>query len=149
MGPVSLAESLVLDTNCLIYYLDQPDTRRGRWLDQHVFRPAVAGRLDLAIPTLALAELMVRPYGDGQPRRAEALRRALETLPGLTLVPLTADIAALAADARARSGLRLPDAIVAATARHRGASLLTNDRQVAAAELPGARLLLDDSISSS
>jgi len=43
----------------------------------------------------------------------------------------------------------LPDAIVAATARHRGASLLTNDRQVAAAELPGARLLLDDSISSS
>ncbi len=148
MGPVSVPTSLVLDTDCLVYYLDQPDTARGRWLEEQVFRPAVGGRLDLALSTVALAELLVRPYADGQPRRAVALRRALETLPGLTVVPLTADIAAVAAQFRAMSGLPLPDAVIAATARQGSATLLTNDSRLTAADLPVAMLLLDEAINA-
>ncbi len=148
MGPVRLATSLVLDTNCFVYYLDQPDTARGRWLEEQVLRPGMAGRLDLAMSTVALAELLVRPYADGQPRRAVALRRALEMLPGLTVVPLTADIAALAAQFRATCGLPLPDAVIAATARQRSATLLTNDSRLAAADIPVAMLLLDEAINA-
>lgn len=143
---MTLPTALVLDTNCLIYYLDQPDSRRGAWLDEHVFRPAVAGRLDLSLPTVALAELLVRPYADGQPVRAERLRRALEMLPGLTITPLTVDVAVLAAQLRGRGSLGLADAVMAATASQLNATLLTNDQRLAGADTPAPTLLLDAAV---
>ena len=145
---MTLSSSLVLDTNCLIYRLDDPDSHRGVWLDEHVFGPAIAGHLDLSVSTVSLAELLVRPYADGQPAKAQALRRALETLPGLTLVPLTTDIADAAARLRGRSGVLLPDALILATAERVQASVLTNDRQLQQADLPVAVLVLDDEMDT-
>ena len=144
---MTLPPSLTLDTNCLIYRLDDPDGDRGRWLDQHVFRPAVDGRMRLAVPTLSLAEVLVRPYADGYHDRARALRRALETLPGLALVPLTADIADAGARLRASAGLSLPDALVLATASAENASLLTNDRGLVQPAGSVSVLVLDDEMA--
>lgn len=138
---------LVLDTNCLIYFLDDPDSKRGRWLAKHVFEPAVSGRLRLAISTISLAELLVGPFSVGQPDRAEAVHRALAALPGLSIVAPTADIAVSAARLRGTTGLRLPDALVVATAAHLGATLLTNDRGLRRDGLPAAILVLDDELS--
>jgi len=144
---VTLPEKLLLDTNCLIYRLDDPGGRRGRWLDERVFRPAMAGQHQLAVSTVSLAELMVRPYAEGLPERAHALRRALESLPGLTLVPLISDIADAPARLRAATGLPLPDALVVATAASLGAAIVTNDRQLARADLRVPIIVLDDAIN--
>lgn len=141
---MSLPSTLVLDTNCLIYRLDDPDGARGRWLDENVFAVAVGGSLRLVISSVALAELLVRPYADGQPQRAQAVRRALETLPGLTVVDLTPAVADIAARVRAGTGLPLPDAVMLATAEQSGASLLTNDRQLLHPSSPVPVLVLDD-----
>ena len=141
---MSLPTTLVLDTNCLIYRLDDPDGFRGRWLDEKVFRPAVSGAIDLAVSAVALAELLVGPYADGQASRAQAVRRTLETLPGLTVVEFTAGAADAAARIRAGTGLPLPDAIMLATAELASATLLTNDRQLLHAANPVRVLILDD-----
>lgn len=146
---MTLPSVLVLDTNCLIYRLDDPDGPRGSWLDENVFRPAIKGDLDLRMSTVALAEVLTRPYSDGQPARAHAVRRALETLPGLTLVPLTADIADLSSRLRGETRVSLPDAIMLATAQFAGAGLLTNDRQLLQPAGPVTVLLLDDEMAQS
>ena len=149
MATVTLPSVLVLDSNCLVYRLNDPDGQRGRWLDEEVFRPAIHGDLDLRLSTVALGEVLVRPYSDGQPARAHAVRAALEALPGLTLVPLSADIADLAARLRGETRMSLPDAIMLATAQHGGASLLTNDRHLLQPAGPVTVLLLDDEMTRS
>lgn len=144
MAAGSLPSTLVLDTNCLVYRLDDPDGARGRWLDDNVFPAAVGGRLRLIVASVALAEPLVRPYADGQPQRAQAVRRALETLPGLTVVELSTAVADIAARVRAGTGLPLPDAVMLATAEPSGASLLTNHRQLVHPASPAPVLVLDD-----
>lgn len=141
------AGPLVLDTNCLIYALDDPQSARGAWLAKTVVRPTVEGALQVSISTVTLAELLVRPYSAGDAARASALRRALETLPGLTVVPLTADIASAAAQLRASAGLRLPDAMIVATAASLGAAVLTNDQDLNKPGLSVPVLLLDREMS--
>lgn len=134
---------IVLDTNCLIYYLDDSTSDRGRWLGEQVFMPAVRGELQIVLPTVCLAELLVRPYALGQDARAVALRRALVQVPGLSVVPLSEDLAVAASRLRGRRSLSLPDAIVLATATAVGGSVLTNDRRLAV-DVGAAVRVLDD-----
>lgn len=136
------SRSLTLDTNCWIYALDDPTSTRARWLQTHVLRPAAAGQLTVVTPALCLAELLVRPHQAGRPRAA-SVRRAVESLPGSRIAALDAAVADLAGELRATSGLRLPDAVVLATARLAGGQLLTDDAGLVAAAGPMG-VLLDD-----
>ena len=144
---VPTPESLLLDTNCFIYLLENPDSLRGNYVRTQVLAPAVAGRKQLYAATLTVTELLCQPFADGQPGRAAALLGALEGLPGLTLLPLTVAIAAEAAQRRGQSAMTVADAIVVATASDVGAALLTNDRRLSAA--PGVDvLILDDLVAT-
>ncbi len=90
--------------------------------------------------------MLVGPYAAGHPDRAQALRRALETLPGLAIIALTADIAAVAAELRAANALLLPDAIIVATSVSLDAALLTNDHRLQRTDLPAPILMLDQEV---
>src|SRR5437870_1317530 len=83
----------------------------------------------LLLPASGLAEVLVGPIQKhGQTAGRARVRRLLELL-SMEVVPLDADIAFHAAVLRAQHGkrLRLPDALVVATAAHRGGSVLTTD----------------------
>ncbi len=142
-----LPDSLALDTNCFIYLFEQSDRPRGRFLIEDVLLPATRGERRLVTSCLVLAELLVQPFRLGHPERAAALSRAVESLPGLVLLPVDARVAADAARLRGSTGLALPDALVLATATGAGAVLLTNDRALAHAAGTDAALLLDDLLS--
>ena len=144
---MTLPTRLVLDTNCLIYRLDDATSARARWLDDQVLAPAVAGELTLFVSSVSLAELLVRPYRDGQPHRAQAVHRALRTLPGLTIEALTAEMADTGAQLRAETGLRLPDALILATAQVLDATLLSNDARLLEPRHEVPVLLLDEQLS--
>ena len=114
----------VLDASVLIALLDEKD----------VGRPAARAAVDeskhnydLLIPVTAFSESIVAPYRrsrrDGQ--RAEA------ALTGLgNLVDVTRDIASRAAQLRATRQIKLPDALVLATAMQVAADqILTLDRR--------------------
>jgi predicted nucleic acid-binding protein len=114
----------VLDASVLIALLDEMDVGRP------VARAAIDRSQqdhDLLIPITAFSESIVAPYRrslrDGQ--RAEAALAALGRL-----VDVTRDIASRAAQLRAASQIKLPDALILATATHVAADqILTLDRR--------------------
>ena len=114
----------VLDASVLIALLDEKDAGRP------VARAAVDESKrdhDLLIPVIAFSESIVAPYRrsrrDGQ--RAEAALAALGNI-----VDVTRSIASRAAQLRAARQIKLPDALILATAMQvSAAQILTLDRR--------------------
>ena len=125
----------MLDASVLIALLDETDVARP------VARAAVQQSKqdhDLLIPVTAFSESIVAPYRrsrrDGQ--RAEAALAALGTL-----VDVTQEVASRAAQLRAARNIKLPDALILATAIHTAADqILTLDRRWRGVD-PRVRLL--------
>jgi predicted nucleic acid-binding protein len=117
--------ALILDASVLIGLLDVADAHHSQAVDD-VESGDRAGRR-LLTPASAYSEALVAFARSG--RLGEA-REALAAM-GLTVAPLTATMAELAAELRANhERLRLPDAIVVACARELGGELLTYDRRL-------------------
>jgi predicted nucleic acid-binding protein len=118
-------EALILDASVLIGLLDSADTHHDRATDD-VEAADREGR-QLLLPASAYSETLV---AFARARRLEEARRAITAM-GITIVSLTDTIAERAAELRARhTRLRLPDAIILATAQEMGGSLLSYDRRL-------------------
>jgi predicted nucleic acid-binding protein len=118
-------EALILDASVLIGLMDAADAHHDRSVDD-VEAADRAGRR-LLLPASAYGETLVAFARAG---RLHDARQAVASM-GITVVPLTETIAEGAAELRARhERLRLPDAIVLATARERGGELLSYDRRL-------------------
>jgi predicted nucleic acid-binding protein len=114
--------ALILDASVLIGLLDTADAHHHQAVE-HVDRADTAGTTLLA-PASAYSEALVSFARAG--RTADA-RDAVAAM-GITVVAMSQDIAERAAEIRAQhQRLRLPDAIVLATAREHRAQLLTYD----------------------
>ena len=115
---------MVVDTAPFIYILEA----HPKFADQFagLFEAAAAGRLNIALSTITLAEVLTGPLKAGQTALAKRYEKALS---GYTLISVTPTIAALAAQLRVQYRLNLPDAIQLATALDSGATaLVTHDR---------------------
>jgi len=116
-----------LDAGVIIAFLDADDAHHD------AARSALTKALDnaerLALAASALAECLVGPARTG-PKAAEIVRTLIERLPA-SVVDLNSEIAGQAAGLRARHrSLKLPDALVLATAERSGADqLITTDRK--------------------
>lgn len=123
-GGLRGGDLVVVDSAPLIYLLD----------DHPVFAPVFEGLFELqaqgviqiAISTIAIAEVLAGPFKHRQDVLAKRYEKALSSF---DVVPVSQDIAVTAARIRASTGLRLPDALQAATALETGAvALVTHDR---------------------
>jgi predicted nucleic acid-binding protein len=118
-------EALILDASVLIGLLDTADSHHARAIED--VEAADRDGRELLLPASAYSEVVVAFARAG---RLEEARRAIASM-GITVVPLTDTIAGRAAGLRARHArLRLPDAIVLATAHELGGSLLSYDRRL-------------------
>jgi len=125
---------IVLDANVLIALLDRDDVHHE--LADSLFR----AHLDepKAVSVLTMAEFLVRPTKHGTAEAAIQDAAAIE----VEVLPLPAGDAAALAETRARSGLKMPDAIVLHTAQRTHASVMTFDQDLArAAHLMGLTTL--------
>jgi predicted nucleic acid-binding protein len=114
---------VVLDASVVIALLDAGDAHHAA----AVAAVGQARRDALVLPASAYAEVLVDPWRRG-PDAVAVVRRLVTDL-GIHVQPLTADTAEGAARLRARhSALRLPDALVLATANALDATVLTCDR---------------------
>ena len=117
----------VIDAGILIGFFDDRDAHH-----LGAKRELANGRQrgdQIAVPASALAEALVSPARDGE-SSITAIREFIERLP-LVVAELDLETAVVAARLRARHGqkLKLPDALVIATAIHHGAGVLvTTDR---------------------
>ena len=123
----------VVDSAPIIYVLEDHPVLAPRFLP--IFERAEAGRYELVITTVTLAEVLAGPLRMGEESKAEEYREALTSPPVWRVADLTAEIAYRAARVRARTGLRLPDAVQVATAIHTSSlGLVTYDRDFSALE---------------
>ena len=116
----------VLDAGVVIALLDAADTHHVAAVAS--IRVARERGDDLVLPASAYAECLVSPHRRG-PDAVAVVDRFLDALPA-QVEPADRSIAAAAAALRAAHGpaLRLPDALVIATALARGANrILTTD----------------------
>ena len=116
-----------LDAGVIIGFLDASDAHH------QTSRAALADALQhsdhLALAASALAESLVGPARRGEPA-VQAVRNLVDRLP-ISIIPLDVEIATTAATLRAaHRALRLPDALVIATAIEQAADhLITTDRK--------------------
>ncbi len=129
MGTLSdflMGRRVYLDANIFIYALEGLEP----WptILRDVFSSIDAGMFSAVTSELSLAECLVRPFSLGREDIAGQYRCALQPRPTLTVAPICTDILVSAARLRGSTGLKLPDAIHAATAHASTCSaFLTND----------------------
>jgi predicted nucleic acid-binding protein len=117
--------ALILDASVLIGLLDTADSHHARAIDD--VEAADREGEQLLLPASAYSETLV---AFARTRRIQEAREAITSM-GITVVSLTDTIAERAAELRAgHRQLRLPDAIVLATAQELGARLLSYDRRL-------------------
>jgi predicted nucleic acid-binding protein len=118
----------VIDAGVVIGLLDRSDVHHEG--AERSLRSALERRDELILPASAYSEVLVAPFRAGEDAVAK-VDAFLATLPA-RIEPLTNSIARKAAELRAVHGrkLRLPDALVLATAQVLGAAwVLTTDRR--------------------
>ena len=121
--------SLYLDTNVFVYACEGfPEFND---ILRELFEAIDAGNITAVTSELTLAELLVKPFMDGDTHRQSVYRDTIRNSDLLSVHPVSRDILIEAARLRSVSSLRLPDAIHVATACSAGCTaFLTNDRRI-------------------
>jgi predicted nucleic acid-binding protein len=122
-GPVAL------DTVVFIYFIEK--NPRFASLLQSLFARIDSGRLTAVTSAVTLLETLVVPYRTGDVSLAATYEAILTTGRGLTLVPILLPVIRMAAQIRAATAIRVPDALqLAAASLTKCTALLTNDRRL-------------------
>jgi predicted nucleic acid-binding protein len=115
---------LLVDSAPIIYVLEGHPSFGPRF--KPLFEAHADGRLRFAVTTITVAEVLTGPLQAGDDALAQRYRAILESWQP---IPLDLDIAESAARLRASLGLKLADAVQAASAlAANAAALLTHDR---------------------
>ena len=133
------AGRVAIDTAIFIYLIEE----HPRFLPAIVplFREADQGKRELITSALTLLEVLVVPYRLGNRPLAERYEALLTRSRGIRLVELSRDQLRAAAQLRAATGVKTPDALQLVAAIGAGcATFLTNDRRLP----PVARLRVLD-----
>ena len=131
IGSLPARGRFVVDAAPIIYVIEDHPALAARFTP--IFHRAEAGRYELVITTVTLAEVLAGPLRTGDEARADAYREALTSPPVWRVVDLTAEIAHRAARIRASTRLRLSDAVQVATAiQTSNLGLITYDRDFSA-----------------
>ena len=106
---------ICLDTNILIYFLEgiEPQASKAEKILSRFMKAEDEG----VISTVTVAEILTGVYRSEDMNKAGEIKRLLSdlTLNSFKIVPVTFEIADLAANLRAKRGGRLPDTLIVAT----------------------------------
>src|SRR5438128_2447898 len=116
---------LILDTSVVLSYLNGTD-RNAPAATIVVDELVAKGVNPAAISAISVAESLVRPFKVGSAAVA-VVDTFLRHFANLEVVEVDYDIARTAAEVRATTGLKTPDATVVATALRRGGLIVAND----------------------
>lgn len=124
---ISAFTHLSADTSVFLYHFE--NHLKYSDLTQLLLDSLDSGQFRATVSVVVIAEILAGPYRTGDVGIAGEYLRAFRLIRNLTVAEVSQPIAIRAARLRGELGLRLPDAIVAATALEAGAgALVTNDR---------------------
>lgn len=127
-----------VDAAIFIYFIEAAPT----WLAAitPLFRAADAGQRELVTSAVTLLEVLFVPYRAGNAALAARYEALLTHSRGIQVIDLTREQLRRAAQLRALTGVRTPDALQLAAAHDAGCTtLVTNDRRLPA--VPGLRIV--------
>jgi predicted nucleic acid-binding protein len=118
------AMKIALDTNVLIYFFEgiEPQASKVEKILAGIMKGKDAG----VISTMTLAEVLTGFYLAADTAKAVKAKQLLIdlTLNGFKIVPVTFEIADLAANLRSKRGGKLPDALIISTALNQEANVV-------------------------
>lgn len=127
-----------LDTAIFIYFIEE--NPRFLPLLEPIFQEVDKGRREMVTSALTLLEVLVVPYRSGDHLLAERYEALLTRSRGVRVADISRDHLRTAAQLRAATGVKTPDALQLVAALRAGcAAFLTNDRELPA--LRGLRIL--------
>ncbi|MFQ6117089.1 MAG: type II toxin-antitoxin system VapC family toxin [Candidatus Bipolaricaulia bacterium] len=119
-------ERVGADTMVFIYHLEDHPAYAS--LTQPLFEAWEEGKSSGVTSVITILEILVKPKREGKREAARDYLELLITYPNLTIVEVDLGLADLAADLRAKYGIRMPDALQLAAALQAGAGgFITND----------------------
>jgi predicted nucleic acid-binding protein len=127
-----------VDTALFIYLIEE----EPRYLPviEPLFRAADEGTRELVTSALTLLEVLVVPYRAGNRALAERYEALLTRSRGIRIIGLSLDQLRAAAQLRAATNVKTPDAVQLVAALTAGcATFVTNDRRIPG--IPGTRIL--------
>jgi len=134
VGPGSVG----VDTALFIYFIEENPTFLPLILP--LFREADRDKRNLVTSALTLLEVLVVPYRAGNQLLAERYEALLTRSRGIRLVELTRGQLRAAAQLRAATGVKTPDALQLVAALGTGCTtFVTNDRRLP--PVPGLRVI--------
>jgi predicted nucleic acid-binding protein len=118
---------IALDTNTLIYFLEGIEPHAGKV--ETILDTFLKGKNEGLISTITVAEILTGFYLEKDSKGALEIKKQLEalSLTGFKIVPVTVEIADMAANLRAERGGRLPDALIIATALNQAADIVYSE----------------------
>ena len=127
-----------VDTAIFIYWIEEDP--RFMPLVEPLFEEVAAGTREMVTSALTLLELLVVPYRAGDADLAQRYEELLTNSRGIAVIDLSRDQLRIAAQLRAATGVKTPDALQLAAATSAGCTaFLTNDRSIPA--IRGLRVL--------
>jgi predicted nucleic acid-binding protein len=127
-----------VDTAIFIYLIEEDP--RFLPLVEPIFEDVAEGRREIVTSALTLLEVLVVPYRAGNAGLAVRYEELLSNSRGIAVMDLTRDQLRIAAQLRAATGVKTPDALQLAAALGAGCTtFVTNDRRVPA--IRGMRVL--------
>ena len=132
------AGAAAIDTSVFIYFIEEEPRFLPHILP--VFAEADQGKRELVTSALTLLEVLVMPYRAGNRQLAERYEALLTRSRGIRMIELTRDQLRAAAQLRAATGAKTPDALHLVSALGAGCkTFLTNDRRLPT--VPGLRVI--------
>lgn len=129
IGDLPRRGRILVDSAPIIYYLEDHPVFGPRYAD--LFSRAGSGDYQLVISTVTLVEVLTGPLREGNEQLADDYRQALSRPPVWLAADLTIAIANRAARIRSQTRLRLPDAVIVATALEMSCiALVSHDREL-------------------
>jgi predicted nucleic acid-binding protein len=122
---------IALDTNVLIYFLEGIEPQASKV--EKILNLTMKAQDEGIISTITVAEVLSGFYMAGDEKKANKAKKLLNdlTLNSFKIVPVTFEIADLAANLRAKRGGRLSDALIVATALNQAANFVySQDRDL-------------------
>jgi len=107
-------KTIFLDTAPLIYFIEGNSPYQDKL--KKIFDSNDKGDFTFITSSITLLEVLVKPLRDGQSVLADKYKNILTKAAGIEIFDITIDLAAKAAELRAKYNLRTPDAIQIATA---------------------------------
>lgn len=136
-------KTIGLDSAPLIYFIEKHPVFHPRV--RPFFLAMQRGEFEVVTSTMTITEVLVHPIQQKNVTLSTTYRDILQNASHLQTVPLTADIAEIAARLRADYKVRTPDAIQVATAIATKADFfLTNDFKLST--IPGLTVLVLESL---